>query len=207
MSGANDFRVVKREEVAEALRSAFGTDKVAWSIQNGSDDVATQATWLTFFNSDPGDDTVHVGRLDKKYFDIRGRVRREGYFQPVLFEEPLIPFPESNRPRVVGYVRVYVNLRGYVLTRSESTLMGDTLMINPTSVSKGEAVPPGAMYLGSWVFNTNPQRIEGTVEVELLQMEFPDDEPSARKVREIAIMTPDGRTLSVSAKLMAAINA
>lgn len=207
MSNLGDFRVVRREEIAELLRERFGTDRIAWSIQPESDDVTTQATWLAFFNADPGNDTIHVGRPDQRFFDIRGRIRKEGYFQPVLFEEPRIPHPDDGRPRTVGFVRVYVNLRGSVLTRSETTLIGDTLMIHPTSVSKGEPIPSDAMYLGSWVFYTNPQRIEGAVEVELLQREFPDDEPTARKVREIAIMTPDGRTLSVSAKLMAATNA
>lgn len=207
MTDISGFRVVRREEIAELLRGKFGTDKVAWSIEPGSDESTGQGTWLEAFVAEPQDGDTLIGRQDKRFFDARVRQRPEGYYQPVLFEEPRIPFPEDGRPRVVGYIRVYVNFGGFVRTRSENTLIGQMLMIHPSSVSKAEPIEPGANLIATIYVYTNPQRIEGAVEVEILQMDFPDEEPSAMKVRELVVLGTDGRSLSVGAKLMAYTNA
>lgn len=205
---SSEPKIVTRAQMAAALEAAFGTSHVAWSVQAGSpDDVAGQGTWLGFFQPDIKDNTVLVGRGDQKFFQVRLRKRPEGYDQPIIFEEPRMPSPTNGRPRVVGYVRVYINPRGYVLTKSETTLEGETLMIHPTSISKEDVIPEDARLLGSWFFHTNPQRIEGTVEIELLHRDFPDDDPSAMMVRQVAVLTDDGRTLSMTAKIMVAANA
>ncbi len=201
------LRTVPREEIAALFRERFGTDNIAWSMQPDDDSSVGQGTWLNYFVANPENDSVVIGRQDERFFQIRVRMRREGYMQPVLYEEPRIPHRTDGRPRVVGYVRVYINNRGFVKTRTEGTLMGEVLMIHPSSVSKDEDILPDSNLLGSWYFNTNPQRIEGTVEVELLQREFPDDEEGAMRVREIVVICPDGRSLSVAAKIMAAVNA
>lgn len=207
MTEMSSLRIVPREEVAALFRERFGTDNVAWSIQPGDDSSVGQGTWLNYFVANPEDDSVVIGRQDEKFFQIRVRMRREGYMQPVTYEEPRVPHPTNGRPRVVGYVRVYINNRGFVQSKTEGTLMGDTLMIHPSSLSKDEDILSDSNLLGSWFFNTNPQRIEGFVEVELLHREFPDDEPGAMRVREIVVLCPDGRSLSVGAKIMAAVNA
>lgn len=207
MSDIGEYRMVTREEVSELFRQKFGTDKVAWSIEPGSDESAGPATWIELFVADPEDGDVVIGRKDKRFFDARVRHRSEGYNQLVLFEEPQIAFPEDGRPRVVGYIRVYVNFSGFVKTREESTLIGQMLLINPSSVSKGERIEDGAELIATVYAYTNPQRIEGSVEIDICQMDFPDDEPTAMKVRQLAVMSNDGRTLSVAAKLMAFTNA
>ncbi len=207
MSDISEYRVVTRADVAAALREKFGTDKVAWSIEPGSDEEVSPGTWIEVFVADPQDGDTLIGRGDKRFFDARVRRRPEGYNQLVLFEEPQIPFPEDGRPRVVGYIRVYVNFHGFVRTRQENTLIGQMLMIHPSSVSKAEPIQEGANLIATIYVYTNPQRLEGAVEVDILQMEFPDEDPDVMKVRELVVLGADGRSLSVAAKLMAFTNA
>lgn len=207
MSDRSQFLVKTRDEIAALFVEKWGTDKVAWPIEPNVQDTGGPKTWLNFFQSAPENGDFVVGRLDMGYFDIIVRVRKEGYVQPVTFEEPSVPFPEDGSPRVVGMVRAVFNQNGFVQTKSESTLIGDTLMIHPTSISRGDPIPPDADVIAKVYFHTNPQRNEGDVELQILRMDFPDDTEGAKKVREVAFFSPDGRTLAVMAKVMTFTNA
>lgn len=138
--------------------------------------------------------TGRSGREDGKFFDIRP-MDRGGYTQLALYQEPNVP--ESASGRIVGQNIIEVNRRGLIRVRETNGLNGRVIEANPSSISKGILAEPG--HPSSGLFEADPQRIIGFIEVVMLRTEFPDEEGMTPE--QIRRESTDGRLLASLAKL------
>jgi hypothetical protein len=146
--------------------------------------------------------TGRIRRGDGKFFDVR-MVNRGGWFQPVIHEEPNVPAPEDGSPRVVSHVVIEMNRYGAprVRVRRIQGLNGEVLELKPSSISKGELADKGKLvgnFYDSNFFESNPQHIEGVIEVYLVNADFPDAEGMTPD--EFRRQSTDGRSLAALAK-------
>lgn len=138
-----------------------------------------------------------IRRGDNK-FHFADVVRHPGgWYTCAIIEEPSVPKPANGSPRIVGHVIVDVNPRGFIRARTVKGLNGDILELKPSSVSKGELDQSGRK--PDALFETNPQRIDGTIAVYRHDVEFPDEE--GMKPLDFVAKSTDGPSITALAKL------
>ena len=178
---SDEFQVISLEEATRRLG-----ENVLVALEPGEQWVFDPATGRS-------------RRADGRFFDIRP-FDRGTFWQLGIYEEPTIPDPEADQPRIIGNVKLSVNPRGFVKSRLNRDLDGEEFreailssLSNPEVVSFDEAA------VISGFIKVNPQRIGGGyIRVFRVEEEFPD---SDGVTAEELVMTHDGRTLSAMRKL------
>jgi hypothetical protein len=138
--GQDTFIVLESDE-AMARRTADGTQEQLWGFHLG---------------------TARLQRGDGKFHAADIGPHPKGYYLLRLIEEPNITPPEDGS-HIIGHVIVEVNPDGYVRVRMMIGLNGETIELNPSSVTKDELDQSGRSPDG--IFDTNLQRIVGSVAV------------------------------------------